>query len=50
MKNDLISTAISLDEQMAIFGGATTTQGGFSISLEKKNTKTGTVYTVSITW
>ncbi len=50
MKNDLTSKTISLDEQMAIFGGATATQGGFSISLEKKNTKTGTIYTVSISW
>ena len=51
MKNDLTFTTISLDEQMAIIGGTTAAQGGgFSISLEKKNTKTGTVYTVSITW
>jgi hypothetical protein len=52
MKNDLTFTSVSLDEQMAIFGGETSApaSGGFSVSFEKKTTKTGTVYTVSISW
>lgn len=50
MKNDLMLNTISLDEQMAIFGGATAASGGFSISVEKKTTKNGTTYTVSISW
>ena len=50
MKNDLTFTSIALDEQLTIFGGATAGTGGFSISIEKKITKTGTIYTVSISW
>ncbi len=50
MKNDLTFTSISLDEQLTIFGGATAGPGGFSISFEKKTTKTSTTYILIVNW